>query len=229
MHDCERCGKSFDSEDALRQHNVAKHGSEDVKPKKSKFVFKALAIVIVIIGVAIVAFLLFSKPSYSPLPAAEHVKGNGTIEILEFSDFQCPACGVAYPQAKLFLENSSDKVRFVYKHFPLTQTHPFAFKAAEASECAADQGKFWEYHDMLFENQRSLKEPDLIRYAENIGLDKESFKVCLDSGAMAKRIKADMAEGSRLDVSATPTFFISGKKFEGALTAEKFEQEVANA
>src|SRR3989344_1465930 len=181
-------------------------------------------IAVVALVVIVIAALFLSKPAYAPLQERGNVKGTGTVEIIEFSDFQCPACGAAYEEVKKLMEQKGDKIRFTYKHFPLT-SHPYAYKAAEASECAADQGKFWEYHDKLFDNQRSITKENLIKFAESLGLDSDSFKKCLESGAMSSRVEADMSEGFGKIVGATPTFFINGKKFEGALTAEKMAQE----
>jgi protein-disulfide isomerase len=228
---CESCGKAFDSEAALEQHTKAKHATDAPEPKKPRagFPIKAAGLVAIVIVIAVAALFLLSKPGYSPLPYREHAKGTGPVEILEFSDFQCPACGAAYPEAKAFIESNSDKAKVVYRHFPLTQIHPFAFKAAEASECAADQGKFWEYHDKLFENQQALGRAGLAKYAEQLGLDMTKFSSCLDSGVMADRVNADVSDGNKKGVRATPTFFIGGQKFEGALTAEQFEREVARA
>lgn len=165
---------------------------------------------------------LSSPPDYEPLlPDADHVKGAGAIEIVEYSDFQCPACGAAFPHLTAFMEQYGDRARLTYTHFPLTGIHPFAFKAAEAAECAADQGRFWEYHDMLFENQQALAVPDLKATAAQLGLDTGLFTACLDSGAMAARVTADMAAGQAAGVRATPTFFINGIRYEGVQTVDQ--------
>src|SRR3989344_5767993 len=143
---CGICTKDFDSAGAFEQHNLAKHAVKE-KPKRKNKQNKLYGVVIVILIVSGIAYLTLTRPSYTPLlPASDHVKGSGALEVVEFSDFQCPACGAAYPQIKNIVAQYNDKVKFIYKHFPLP-SHPFAFKAAEASECAADQGKFWEYHD----------------------------------------------------------------------------------
>ncbi|MBI2583814.1 MAG: DsbA family protein [Candidatus Aenigmarchaeota archaeon] len=233
MHKCPECGKSFDTEDAMNQHTQDKHAvraapAQEKKGSKARMLGIATVIIVIIIVIA-AAFLLLSRPAYVPNAAEVHAKGNGATEIAEYSDFQCPACGTAYPQLKEFFEEHPDSARLVYKHFPLTQIHPYAFKAAEASECAADQGNFWEYHDVLFGNQRNLLRTDLINYAEDISLDIELFTKCLDSGVMAGRVNADLSEGKDKGVRATPTFFIDGEKFEGALSVEDLEREVGVA
>ena len=222
---CEVCKKEFDTAQAMEQHKKDAHGigrPAVVKKKSKKWIIIGVLVVIVLAGAAYIAF---SRPAYEPGPRELHVKGNGTVEIVEFSDFQCPACGVAYQQAKVFMQTAGDSVRFVYKHYPIAQLHPFAFKAAEASECAADQGKFWEYHDRLFENQQALQSGNLITYAQRLGLATATFTACLNSGVMAVRVIEDMAEADRLGVGATPTFFINGRKIEGVLTPAQFAQE----
>ena len=98
--------------------------------------------------------------------------------------------------------------------------------AAEASECAADQGKFWEYYSKLFQNQARLAKSDLVNYAEQIGLDTGNFTACLDSGVMSRRVSSDQSEGFAKEVDATPTFFINGRKFTGVLSVKQFEQEI---
>lgn len=226
MHKCSICGKPFDERAALENHMKDKHEEAPPAKKSGKSLKKLIIAAAVILAVASISVLILSKPSYTPRPQELHVKGSGAIEIVEYSDFQCPACGIAYPQTKEFVDGNLDKVRFVYKHFPLTQLHPYAFKAAEASECAADQGKFWEYHDKLFENQANLLRPDLLRYAEDTGLDRKMFSACLDSGAISGRVSADSSEAQSRGVRATPTFFIKGKKFESVVSASQFESEV---
>ena len=221
---CENCGKKFGFQEALDQHNKDKHTIQE-KPKRQINKNKAIGAAVILLIILAVVYTQISKPSYTPLTQpTPHVKGNGTIDVVEFSDFQCPFCGQAYTEAKKIVEQYSDKVKFTYKHFPLTNIHTFAFKAAEASECAADQGKFWEYHDKLFENQKNLELRDLKQYAADTGLDTEKFNACLDSGAMSSRVSNDQAEGRTKGVEATPTFFVNGQIHEGTLTLEKFKQ-----
>ncbi len=220
---CEECKKVFDSEDAFNQHNQAKHiKGENQKSKLNvKKYLPAVVLILIILGAA---YLMTSKPKYDiKIDVVDHIKGTGQIEIIEFSDFQCPACGFAYPDIKKFVEQYSDKVKFVYKHFPLPN-HQFAVKAAEASECAADQGKFWEYHDKLFENQKALAVDDLKKYAQEIGVDSSEFNICLDSGVMSSRVSSGYNQGQSLGVDGTPSFFIKGQKYLGAQSFEKLKQ-----
>ncbi len=188
--------------------------------------------IVLVLGIAVTAFML-TRPrptGYAVLPSSEHVRGSDTakVTITEFSDFQCPYCGNAQPVLEEILKNYQGKVKLVYKHFPL-QFHQYAEKAAEASECAADQGKFWEYHDLLFGNQDSLTKSDLKNYAEQIGLDMDKFNSCLDSGIMAERVKNDLNEGIKLGVSGTPAFFINGQKVIGAQPYFVFQSAIERA
>lgn len=141
------------------------------------------------------------------------------VTIVEYSDFQCPFCSSAYPTVKQILQEYGDDVKFYYKHFPLS-FHQNAMKAAEAYECALDQGRQWEYHDVLFQNSQGdgtgLNLPDLKKYAADLGLDTAKFNSCLDSGQKVATVQADTAEGSQNGVSGTPTFFINGEAVVGA-------------
>lgn len=179
-------------------------------------------IAVVIIGGGL-AYFMFSKPSYTPGEFSPHVKGSGDIEMVEFSDFQCPSCGRAEPTVQQVLAEYDGKVKLVYRHYPLP-SHPYAQKSAEASECAADQGKFWEYHDKLFANQNSLQVPNLKRFAADMGLDSKRFDACLDSGAMASRVSFDEGEGRNLGVSGTPSFFINSRKLVGTQPFSEFKK-----
>jgi len=221
---CEHCKKNFDSEEALQQHNIAKHTVQE-KTKRNINKNKIIGVVIILLIIGGVAYTQMNKPSYTPaFPDGDNSKGTGTLEVVEFSDFQCPACGAAYPEIKKILTQYGDKVKFIYKHFPITNAHPLAFKAAEASECAGDQEKFWEYHDKLFENQKKLELRDLRSYAAELGLDTQKFNACIDSGVMGSRVSKDQSEGKSKTVGATPTFFINGQKNEGVINMEKFKQ-----
>lgn len=135
-----------------------------------------------------------------------------SVVVVEHSDFQCPACRSAQPAVDALLAKYGDQIRFEYHHFPLTQVHRFAFDAAVASECAADQGKFWEYGSKLFEMQPEFSRADLIKYAADLGLNTDTFTQCLDSDDPANRVKDDVAEAAKLKLPGTPTFFINGRQ-----------------
>src|SRR5262249_53354837 len=128
----------------------------------------------------------------------------------------CPYCGGLYPTLKAIERNYGEKVRVVYRQFPLTNMHAFAQKAAEASLCANDQNRFWEFHDSMFENQSHLTFDDLKKRAVDFKLDTAAFDKCIDSDAKAAAVKKDMDEGRAAGVSSTPTIFINGRQLSGS-------------
>lgn len=142
----------------------------------------------------------------------DHVIGPETaaVTLVVYCDFECPYCGRAYPIIKLLQARLRDRLRFVFRHFPLTAKHPYAQLAAEAAEAAGGQGQFWAMHDLLFENQDALEEDDLYAYAEVLGLDKGRFRRELHSRLYAKRVDRDVRSGRRSGVRGTPTFFLNG-------------------
>ncbi len=139
------------------------------------------------------------------------------ITIVEFSDFQCPYCSRLSNTLHDVIAKYGDKVQLVYRQFPLSQIHPFAEKAAEASLCAADQNQFWQMHNLMFETQNLLKADDLKANAAKLNLDPAVFNLCLDSGKYAEKVKNDLREGISLGVSATPSLFVNGRFLAGAL------------
>jgi len=149
--------------------------------------------------------------------ASDHQRGkqDASVRVVEYGDFQCPACAAAYPGVKKLSEEYGDRVTFVYRHFPLRQ-HQFAKKAAEAVEAAGAQGKFWEMHDKLYENQQNLAETDLTRYAEELGLDIARFNQELTGSTYAALVEQNLAAGLDAGVGATPTFFVGEQRIEGA-------------
>jgi protein-disulfide isomerase len=158
--------------------------------------------------------------------AADHVFGDpkAPVTIIEYSDFQCPFCSRFHPIMKQVMETYAGKVKWVYRHFPLS-FHPHAEPAAEAAECASEQGKFWEYADKLFENQSSLGDDLYARLASDLGLDKSSFDACLKSDKYLERIASDVQGGANAGVSGTPGSFVidadgNAKVIKGALPFE---------
>ena len=132
------------------------------------------------------------------------------LVMVEFSDFQCPFCGryAAETYTKILEDYvKSGKVRYVMRNFPLEQIHPLAEKAAEAAECAGEQGRYWDMHDRLFKNQQALDAKEMSRHAVVLGLDQFKFQQCFDSGKYTAKVKADVAEGIRFRVTGTPSFF----------------------
>ncbi|PIN75476.1 disulfide bond formation protein DsbA [Candidatus Woesearchaeota archaeon CG10_big_fil_rev_8_21_14_0_10_37_12] len=158
------------------------------------------------------------------------VKGaeSAPIIMIEFSDFECPFCGRFYTETlPQIQENYIDtgKVKLVFRDFPLP-FHPNAQKASEAAECADEQSKFWEMHDVLFEHQTALSSANLKQYAADLGLDTDQFNDCLDSGKFADEVKKDNTDGQIVGVSGTPTFFINGIQITGAQPYAAFEQVI---
>jgi len=151
------------------------------------------------------------------------------VSIVEYADFQCPYCKLAYPTMRQVLGDYGNRVKFYFKNYPL-QFHQNAQKAAEAYECALEQGKQWEYYDKLFENSQGdgtgLAVPDLKKYAVDLGLDTAKFNGCLDSGKEAAKVRSEAAEGGQNGVSGTPTFFVNGEALVGAQPYSAFKSMI---
>lgn len=137
------------------------------------------------------------------------------VQLVEFSDFQCSYCRAFSKTLKQVVEKYGDKVRLVFRQFPLRSIHPDAQRAAEASLCAADQGRFWEMHDLMFEDSMNLEEADILKKAEQIGLDVTAFQDCLTSGLHTSQVQEDIHAGAVAGVGGTPTLFINGRYFNG--------------
>ena len=148
------------------------------------------------------------------------------VTIVEFSDFQCPYCQRAQPVLRSIAEKYPEKVRIVYRHLPLESIHPQARAGAEASACAADGGRFWEYHDLLFANPRAMSQPDLRRYAEQVGLEAEAFDACLSSRKHAAAIDADVREASAVGITGTPAFVVNGIVLFGLQSEEALDEVI---
>ncbi len=156
----------------------------------------------------------------------DHVygKADSKVVIYEYADFQCPGCGGAYPNLKKVKEEYKDRVAFVYRHFPIITSHPNALAASTAAEAAGLQGKFWEMHNALFENQESWSTIDaakrtdaFAKYADEIGIDVVKFKNDLSDERISQKISRDRAIASKADVTATPTLYINKEKIDGAI------------
>jgi protein-disulfide isomerase len=152
-----------------------------------------------------------------PEPKRDHIQGppNAAIQLLEYGDYECPYCGAVHPVVQALQEEFGDRLCFAFRNFPLTNAHPHAEMAAECAESADAQGKFWEMHDMLFENQDALEPEDLAEYAAAVGLDVQRLLNELRSRAYAPRVREDFTAGVRAGVNGTPTFFINGERYEG--------------
>jgi protein-disulfide isomerase len=151
----------------------------------------------------------------------DHVAGpaDAPVTLVEYGDYQCPYCGQAHPILKALQARMGDRLRLVFRNFPLTELHPNALHAAEAAESVAEQAgpdAFWAMHDTLYEHQRSLDDAHLVRYAAALGADGDRVSSDLESGAHEERIRADFMSGVRSGVNGTPTFFINGRRHQGA-------------
>jgi protein-disulfide isomerase len=153
------------------------------------------------------------------LPVADdrdHVQGapGAAVTLVEYGDYECPYCGAAYPIVKELQATMGDALRFVFRNFPITTSHPHAEQAAEAAEAAAAQGRFWPMHDLLYENQQRLEPEDLLAYAGRLELDLERVERDLAEGAHAARVHEDFMSGVRSGVNGTPTFYINGVRHD---------------
>ena|SRR5687767_4962912 len=151
-----------------------------------------------------------------PVSDRDHAQGDESapVTLVEYGDYECPFCGAAYPVVKELQARLRDKLRFVFRNFPLSQTHPHAEHAAEAAEAAGEQGKFWEMHDYLYEHQGQLDDEHLARDADKLGLDTPKLLRELAEGTHAARVREDFMSGMRSGVNGTPTFFINGKRHD---------------
>jgi protein-disulfide isomerase len=151
-------------------------------------------------------------PSRAPEMPGDHSLGplDAGVVIVEYGDFECPNCKQAAPVVKLLLHRFAGRLRFVYRHFPLEEVHPHALQAAEAAECAGAQGKFWQMHDLLFDNQAHLKTHHLHEYAERLQLDIERYASDMNDHMYVQRIREQQQGGRDSGVRSTPTFFVNG-------------------
>jgi protein-disulfide isomerase len=157
-----------------------------------------------------------------PLSERDHVQGPATAAALlvEYGDYQCPFCAQAHPIVKAVQARLGGQMRFAFRHFPLTEIHPRAVIAAEAAEAAGAQGRFWEMHDRLFENQPAFDDADLVRYGQALGLDMPRFVGEIAEHVWEPRIREQFMSGVRSGVNGTPTFFINGTRHDGPWDAD---------
>ncbi|MFA6525303.1 MAG: DsbA family protein [Patescibacteria group bacterium] len=160
---------------------------------------------------------------------------NSKVTIIGFEDFECPYCAEANPIIKELVSSYGDQVQFVYRDFPMTEIHSSTQKAHEAADCANEQGKFWQMHDKLYQNQDKLSVDDLKQYAVQLGLDTNTFNTCLDSGRYIKEIEKDRTDAMAIPVkdgsvddyychvNGTPTWFVNGIKVEGVVPLDSFK------
>ena len=163
-----------------------------------------------------------------PISDRDHTKGpdDSPVTLVEYGDYECPYCGQAENSVHEIQERTGNAVRMVFRHFPNRTVHPHAGLAAEAAEAASAQGKFWEMHDLLFQHQDQLEESDLIEYAHEIGLDEERFRTELDAHTHSEKIREDFKSGRESGVQGTPTWYINGKRYDGAWDPESLMEAV---
>lgn len=167
-----------------------------------------------------------------PVGDRDHVAGrrDAPIVLVEYGDFECPFCGAAFPIVESARAQLGDRLCFVFRHFPITEEHPHAELAAEASEAAAAQGRFWEMHHALFEHQSALEPSDILEYARAIGLDVDRVSRELSDHRYANRVAEDFTTGVRSGVNGTPTFFINGVRYDGRWNnGHQFVEDLANS
>jgi protein-disulfide isomerase/rhodanese-related sulfurtransferase len=199
--------------------------------------YGSVLIVAMIVGSA--AFYLLAraeqKETEAPPPPAEtiaarvirpdsHATGNlqSQVTFVEFGDLECPACAASYPTVRALRNQYADRVKFVFREYPLENIHPFALRSAEAAECAGRQGKFWEMVDRTYDARGDLADPSLERYAAEVGVDPARFHECLISGTTLPQIRRDQQDGLALGVRGTPTFFVGQRRIVGPLTEYQF-------
>lgn len=177
-----------------------------------------MGVIVATIAILVGAIFFFSKPP-KEVPLETLVSqdawatGSATpkVTLVEFADFECPACGAAYPFVKQVIEGNQDNLRYVFRHFPLEQ-HKNARLAAQAGEAAGAQGKFWQMHDLLFKNQTNLSQETINGLGIELSLDMEKYTQELSKGTYMAKVDKDIADGKTLGVDSTPTFFLNGKK-----------------
>lgn len=175
-------------------------------------------------------------PTLQPTAAATDISADddpargpaeAAVTIIEFADYQCPYCKRYVDETlPLILSTYGAKVRYVFRDFPISQLHPQAVQAAEAADCANEQGKFWEYHDLLYQNQGALDAASLKAYAGQLGLNQATFDACLDTDKYADEVQADFQDALAHGVTGAPTFFVNGRKLVGALSFAQFQQVI---
>ncbi len=223
---------------ALAIYNIVRPAPESDPPAQVRR-YLAVGIAALLIGIPAFYVLKVQGEALPPPPPApsettqarlvrpdSHVFGDphAAVTVVEFGDFECPICGSEEAVARQIRAKYANQIRFVFRQFPLTHIHPFAERMAEASECASQQGKFWEAVDEIYSHQTDLSEDGLKRDAAAIGLDQDQFNQCMASRAEEARVKRDHADGKALGVNATPTFFIGNHPISGAPDFDEFSR-----
>lgn len=231
-----------------KQEQEEKNVQENAQRKKSRYRLWGIIILSLVIFVAFVSWLLENRAETSvydetrseinAISESDHTKGgdaeSAKITLVEYSDFQCPACGAYYPIVKQLVADFGTDVMFVYRHLPIRHIHPNAETAARSAEAAGLQGKFWEMHDMVFENQdywSNVRNPKKIfaDYANVLGLNVEQFESDMELEKIVDKIENDRVDGTGAGVNSTPTFFLDGKKITSPRSYEDFKNVLQKA
>lgn len=163
-----------------------------------------------------------------PVSSQDHIQGNdhALITLVEYGDYECPYCGAAYPIVKRIQKHFGERLKFVFRNFPITESHPHAGIAAMSAEFAATKGKFWEMHDLLYENQDNLEFSDLLNYAKSLNLSFDELKIAIENETFSEKIQEDFMGGVRSGVNGTPTFFINGQRFNDSFEYENLLEAI---
>lgn len=218
-----------------RSANQKKEKEIKHQAKKKRKIVNRIAMGLTVLGILLV--IVYSIRSMHPVNLADTgnhpIRGNPTAKVVisEFSDFQCPACKGAEPNINQLLKDYDGKIKVVFYNYPLTQNHQWALLAAEAAQCANDQGKFWPYHDLLYDRQEvwsKASEPQKLfkDYAVELELKSETFISCLDSGKKRPTIAEDQDKGDALQIQSTPTLFINEQRIVGGNSLFELKQAV---
>lgn len=166
-----------------------------------------------------------------PVTEDDHIQGemNAKVTLVEYGDYECPYCGLAFVVVSRVQKFFGKDLRFVFRNFPLAEMHPNAMNAATTAEYAASLGKFWEMHDILYENQQALAIPDLIGYAKSLGLSGDGLVHAIEHNTFEKKIKDDFMGGVRSGVNGTPTFFINGYRHNGSFEFDDLIAAIGSA
>ncbi len=227
---------------------------DDLEPRGPRRWFQQGGVAVVIVGLAVAAAIIFVRLNPSPAGGGDVSQitfnprslqkipitnvavqsyddprfGNydAKVVVVEFGDFQCPFCRQAYPIVRELMNRYRDRVLFIYRDYPVAELHPDAEKAAEAGQCAWEQGEnqFWAFHDRVFANQDNLSVAALKEYATASGIEAAVFEACLDGGKYAGEVATDYDDGVRAGVRGTPTFFVNNRRYEGAIPKDLFEK-----
>ena len=211
------------------------HKTTAPTPNRSKRAKRRTWIAIgILMAIILIGYLVSRIPGIGSIYGeGDPVKGapQAKVRIVEYSDFQCPACRKAQEPLKRILEEYGETVQIIFNDFPLVTAHPNALPAAEAAQCAHSQQRFWEYHDLLFEGQNiwaqtTDPQPHFLDYARGTGLNIEQFSRCIENHETQKAVRVDMKEGEALRIRSTPTFFINDTRLVGQATFNNFKEAI---